>query len=47
MKPAKQPSSNIEDKDVRMVRFNNTSEEEKELLTCDEVFCLYLGEVAK
>ena len=23
------------------------SEEEKEILTCDEVFCLYLGDVAK
>ena len=33
--------------DSRMEKFLNMTEEEKDDLTCDEVFCLYLTDVAK
>ena len=33
--------------DKRMEKLYKMSEDERDLLTCDEVFCLYLGDVSK
>ena len=34
-------------KDERMFKFTQMSDEEKDSLTCDDVFVLYLGDIAK
>ena len=33
--------------DQRLTDFLAKSEEEKDLMTCDEVFCMYLREISK
>ena len=33
--------------DPRLIEFNAKTEEQKDAMTCDEVFCMYLREIAK